>query len=162
MSSKLNYDNTNLIEVDDNSEGIAETKDYHNPHQDHGNTLVPLLSAGGLLVQVADVGDGPVDWTVGDDQDDEGKKSHEKEVCEENIVSDVAWVFSHRGEANRVFFGGGIDDDFTSFVGFISPFDAGEEFIEPWNVPEDTQDDGGENIDNTGGTWKPENILFNW
>ena len=131
---------------------LQNPKTYHNPHQDHGNTLVPLLSAGGLLVQVADVGDGPVDRTVGDNQNDERKKSHEKEVCEENIVSDVARVFSHWGEANRVFFGGGIDDDFISFVRFISPLDAREEFIEPWNVPEDTQDDGGDNIDNTGET----------
>ena len=47
-----------LIHIDDHSEDVAETKDNDNPYQDHGNVVVPLLSAGGLLVQAGHVGDG--------------------------------------------------------------------------------------------------------
>ena len=47
-----------LVHIDDHSEDVAETEDNDNPYQDHGNVVVPLLSAGGLLVQAGHVGDG--------------------------------------------------------------------------------------------------------
>ena len=150
---------TNLIEIDDDPEGVAESKDNYDPHQDHGNALVPFLPAGGLLVQVADAGDGSVDQTVGYDQDDEGKESHEEEVCKENVVSDVARVFSHRGEANGVFLVGWVDNDFTNFEGFIPSLNTGEEFIEPGDVPDDADEYGGDSVDDAGETQHPECII---
>ena len=89
--------------------------------------MVPLLPAASLFSQVADAGDGSVDQTVGDDKDDEGKESHEEEVCKENVVLNVARVFSHRGEANGVFLVGGVNNDFTEFERFIPSFNTGEE-----------------------------------
>ena len=55
-----------LVHIDDHSEDVAETEDNDNSYQDHGDVVVPLLSAGGLLVQAGHVGDGRVDQAVGD------------------------------------------------------------------------------------------------
>ena len=54
-----------LVHIDDHSEDVAETEDNDNSYQDHGDVVVPLLSAGGLLVQVADAANGPVEQGVG-------------------------------------------------------------------------------------------------
>ena len=58
---------TYLIKVDNDAEGVTNSEDNDNPHQDHGDALVPLLSAGGLPVHLTDVGDGFIDQAVGDD-----------------------------------------------------------------------------------------------
>ena len=100
---------TNLVEIDDDPEGVAEPKDNDNSHQDHGNALVPLLSAGGLPVQLTDVGDSSIDQAVGDDENDERKECHEEEVSEEYIILDVARILPHVSETDGVLLAGGVD-----------------------------------------------------
>ena len=105
----IKMDKTNLIEVDNDSKGVANSKNNHNPHQDHGDALVPLLSAGGLPVQLTDVCDSFIDQAVGDDQNDERKECHEEEVSEEYIILDVARIFPQVSLIDGVLLAGGVD-----------------------------------------------------
>jgi hypothetical protein len=147
----MNQKGTDLIKIDDDPEGVAEAKDNDDAHQDHGNTLVPLLSAGGLLVEVADVGDGSVDQAVGDYQNHEGKKCHEEKVSQKDVVTDIARVLAHGSETYRVHLSA-VYDGFTSFECFIAPSDTSIEFIKPGDVPEDAQEDGWQDIEQAGKT----------
>ena len=45
-----------LIKINDNSEHVTECEGEHDPHQDHGDALVPLLAVGGPLVGGRGVG----------------------------------------------------------------------------------------------------------
>ena len=147
-----NKKETDLIKIDDDPEGVAEAKDNDDAHQNHGNTLVPLLPAGVLLVEVADVGDGSVDQAVGDYQNHEGKKCHEEKVCKKDVVTDVARVFAHWSETYGVYLSAGVYDGFTSFECFIAPSDTSIKLIKPGDVPEDAQENGWQNIDQAGKT----------
>ena len=144
------YSGTNLVEIDDDPKGVTKSKDNDYPNQDHGNALVPLLPAGGLLVEVADAGDGSVDGAVGDDEDQERQECHQKEVCQQDVVPKVAGVFSHRCCTYRVLLSGGVD--FTGLECLIPPFYTGVEFIKPGDVPNDAEEDCGKNIDDAGET----------
>ena len=106
---------TYLIKVDNDAEGVTNSEDNDNPHQDHGDALVPLLSAGGLPVHLTDVGDGFIDQAVGDDQNHEGKECHKEEVSKEYIILDVARIFPQVSEADRILLGGGVDHNLACF-----------------------------------------------
>ena len=126
-----------LIHIDDDSEDVAEAKDNDNAHQDHGNAVVPLLPAGGLHVEVADVGDGSVDQAVGEDQNEEWKESHHEKVCKKDVTLDIQRVCPHGGGAYGVCLRSGVDDeDFSSFESLIFPFNTGVELVKPGDVPD--------------------------
>ena len=64
-------------------------------------------------------------------------------------------IIPHRGWAYRVILSGGVDGEIVSSVCLIFSLNAGVELIEPGDVPEDAQKDGGENIDLTRSTRNP-------
>ena len=131
-----------LVKIDDDPECVAEAKDDNNANKDHGNALVPLLSTWSLLAQIADTGYSPIDETIGDDKNEKGKESHKEEISKKDVVSCVAWIFSHACHTHREA-PGDIGGEFADVEAFISSFDAGIELIEPGDVPNYAQDDGG-------------------
>ena len=118
--------------------------------------MVPLLPAGGLHVEVADVGDGSVDQTVGQGQNEEGNESHHEKVCKKDVALDIQRVCPHGGGAYGVCLCSGVNDDTTGFESLIFPFYAGVELIKPGDVPDSAQEDGGENVNFAGNTGNPE------
>ena len=81
-----------LIKINDNSEHVTECEDEHDPHQDHGDALVPLLAVGGPLVGGRGVGYSFVEHAIDDGEDKEGKEGHDYEVGQEDVVADIVGI----------------------------------------------------------------------
>ena len=98
-----------LVHIHHHPEDVAHNEDDHDPHQDHGDVVVPLLPVARLLVQTANVGDGCVDQEVGDCEDKEGDKSHDDKVGDENVDADIVGVVPHGGATDLVILHGIVD-----------------------------------------------------
>ena len=138
-----------LVHIHHHPEDVADDEDNHNPHQNHGDTVVPPLPFGGLLVQTADVADGCVDEEVGDCENKDGDESHDDKVGDENVDTDVVGIVPHGGATDVVLFNGVVGSYFFSFECFISLSNTGEELVEPGDVPEDGEEDGWQDEDFT-------------
>ena len=135
---KIFFVNKDLIKIDDDPEDIADDKDNHDAHKYHSNVLVTLLPVVGPLVGGGAPGDGLIEHAVDHREYEEGDECHDDEICEEDVVTGVDRVISHRCRAYRYFYPVYPTrvvcricekHNWTHRDGFILAFDAGVELV---------------------------------
>ena len=134
-----------LIKINDNSEHVTECEGEHDPHQDHGDALVPLLAVGGPLVGGRGVGDSFVEHAVDDGEDEEGEEGHDYEVGQEDVVADVVGIVPELRGADAevpVLHGAGVGEAVQEHGGaraggpvvrVVAVLDAGVQLVPPEN-----------------------------